>query len=651
MLTHLHIRHFAIIDDSELELADGMTALTGETGAGKSILLGALGLVLGARASSLDVQQGATRAEIAASFRIDARPGVRAWLERHELDSDEDCVLRRTLSANGKSRATVNGTPVSLKMLGELGERLVGIHGQHAHQTLGRAAEQRRLLDAWGAARGDGSDADDGGSGRTNSAKAGKTPARAKTAAKARTAASGKKIAAGKRAKKPGAALAGASARADAAIAPATTLVADVAAAHAAWSEADARLSRALDESEGRVQRVDLLRFQLQEFDELDIGATSLAEIESEHRWLANVERLRTLGTDALEALDDGASAALSRALKPLQALVAIDERLREALDLVESASIQTDEATSVLRAEVSALEHDDARLAWLDAKLGQLHALARKHRCETAELADVEQRLRDELDSLTGPGAGVEALETERDARLGDYLDLAGRLSARRLHDATALAALVSDAMATLAMDGGRFVVDVTADPSVRSPHGIDTVTFLVSPNPGVDPAPLGRIASGGELSRIGLCLQLATSDSRAVPTLIFDEVDAGVGGAVAETVGQLLRRVGRNAQVLCVTHLPQVAAQAHHHLRVTKRVADGRTRTDVEPLDDAATRDEIARMLGGAKITRKSRQHAREMLDAAGRATPTRRSTRAAGERDITVRRHLDAGRNGSR
>jgi len=578
MLTHLHIRHFAIIDDSELELGDGMTALTGETGAGKSILLGALGQVLGERASGSDVQQGQSRAEISASFRVDGLPDVQRWLAERELDgdADEDCVLRRTLSAAGKSRSTVNGTPVTLKMLGELGERLVGIHGQHAHQTLGRASEQRRLLDAWGEARGS-------ASGVGKSKKTAAAPA-----ASPRTAPDG--------------------------------LLARVRDAHAAWHELETRLEQARDDSRGREQRVDLLRFQLQEFDEIDIGATPLADIESEHRWLANVERLRALGNDALDALEADADDALNRALKPLRELAGIDERLQESLDLVESASIQSAEAASVLRGEVSALEHDDARLSWLDTKLGVLHALAKKHRVDPGELDGVEQGLRDELDTLTGPGSSPDALEAERDARLADYLAAAKALGKRRSRDAKALGKLVTDAMQTLAMEGGRFVVQVETDTETRSPLGMETITFLVGPNPGVAPAPLARVASGGELSRIGLALQLATSDSRSIPTLIFDEVDAGIGGAVAETVGQLLRQVGERAQVLCVTHLPQVAAQAHRHLRVTKSVTDGMTRTGVESLGGKATRDEIARMLGGSKITTRSRQHAQEMLDAAG-------------------------------
>lgn len=559
MLTHLHIRHFAIIDDSELELVDGMTALTGETGAGKSILLDALGQVLGERASSLAVQDGAERAEITASFRIDAQATVRDWLVKHELDVQEDCVLRKTLAANGRSRATINGTPVALRMLGELGEQLVGIHGQSAHQTLGQAAEQRRLLDAWTSSRVDVKKKQDASTGTR------------------------------------------------------------VQRAHAAWQMAEQACRDALEASTTRSQRLDLLRFQLQEFDELDIGALRIEDIESEHRWLANVERLRELGASTLDALDDTAARGLLQALKPLTELVAIDERLREALDLIESAEIQVSEAASMLRGETSGLEHDETRLAWLDEKLARLHALARKHQCDAEALTGVEQRLRDELDTLGDPGNSIETLEVARDARLDDYLEQARALSRRRKRDAKKLAGIVTDAMQTLAMQGGIFRIDVQADETKRSPHGIDQIAFLVSPNPGVKPAPLGRVASGGELSRIGLAIQLATIGSRSVPTLIFDEVDAGIGGAVAETVGRLLRRVGESTQVLCVTHLPQVAAQAHHHLRVVKAVSKGRTQTRLDALDAKQTRDEIARMLGGATITQRSRQHAKEMLEAA--------------------------------
>jgi len=586
MLSHLHIRHFAIIDDSELEIGNGMTALTGETGAGKSILLDALGQVLGGRADSLSVQQGQTRAEITASFRLDDAPAARDWLVRHELDDDDECVLRKTLSAAGKSRATINGTPVALRMLGELGALLVGIHGQNAHQMLGRASEQRRLLDAFGIDR----------------------PAAAPRKSKKKVS---RKVSSGTADKRSKADQPSARAR-DSSVT--RDLLQQVSEAHAAWSAADEACRNASDDAAVRLQRIDLLRFQLQEFDDLDIGVMSVDDIESEHRWLANVERLRTLGNDALDALDASEHA---RALKPLGELVAIDERLREALDLLESADIQIVEASSLLRTSLSALEHDETRLAWLNTKLGQLHGLAKKHRVDAAALPAVEQRLRDELDTLDNPESAMEGLESRRDTSLERYLEIAHKLSKCRGDDARALSSQVTEALQTLAMEGGTFSVDVTPDETQRSPHGIDRIGFRVSPNAGVDPAPLGRVASGGELSRIGLALQLATIGAQSVPTLIFDEVDAGIGGAVAETVGRLLRQVGEQTQVLCVTHLPQVAAQAHNHLRVTKDVFEGRTRTQLQRLDDEHTREEIARMLGGTKITRRTRQHAREMLE----------------------------------
>lgn len=547
MLTHLHIRDFAIIDDTEVEPGPGMTALTGETGAGKSILLDALGLVLGERASADSVRQGAARAEITASFELDDAADAHAWLRRHELDAESDCVLRRIVSATGKSRASINGRPVTIATLRELGTQLIAIHGQNAHQSLADAQEQRRLLDAW----------------------------------------------------KP------------------SPEAARVAAAFTAWQNADRRLSAALDASDSRQQRIDLLSFQLQEFDDAELGGADIADIEGEHRWLANAESTRALGSDALEVLDDIASPALTRALQPLAELARRDDSLREAFDLIESANIQIAEATRALTARTSALETDEARLSWLDARLAVVHRLARKHRVSANELAAFEQSLRDELDALTGPGDDPEALAAERDALYKTYVTHALKLSRHRKRAAKALGQTIADSMQTLAMPGGVFRVDVDSDESRIERHGIDRIAFQVSPNPGIPPAALSKVASGGELSRIGLSLQLATVATRAVPTLIFDEVDAGIGGAVAETVGRLLRQVGEHAQVLCVTHLPQVAARAHRHLKVSKSVDAGRTVTRLEPLDAAATRDEIARMLAGAKVTRKSLQHAQEMLD----------------------------------
>ena len=549
MLTHLYIRHFAIIDSSELELDTGMTALTGETGAGKSILLDALGLVLGARASSDSIQQGQKRADITATFNLDELPAVCSWLQHHELDAEGECIVRRTLNYNGKSRASINDIPVSMQILSELGRQLVTIHGQHAHQSLGKSAEQRQLLDT----------------------------------------------------------VAG------------TGQLEKVATAFQAWKHANDALGQYENNAREREQRIDLLSFQLQEFDDLDLGTLSVKDIESEHQWLANADRIMSLGNEILQNLDEQAYPALNRSSKPLAELVAIDDRLREALDLVESATIQVSESAQAVQRALSALTHDDARLAWLDQKLGALHRLAKKHQCEMSELSTVENTLREEYQQLLDPANSADELTRECETCLENYMSAATKLTRHRKKHAKALAKSITDSMQGLSMDGGVFVIDIKTDSREPRLHGNDAVNFLVSPNPGVTPAPLAKTASGGELSRISLCMQLATLQTRSVPTLIFDEVDSGVGGAVAETVGKLLRRVGSRCQVLCVTHLPQVAAQAHNHLKVSKAVINGNTRTAVAALEDLAVRDEIARMLGGSKLTKKSQQHAQEMLDTA--------------------------------
>lgn len=548
MLTDLHIRHFAIIDSSELELSPGMTALTGETGAGKSILLDALGLILGARASADSIQQGAKRADITASFNIDGLPQVKQWLSDNELDNDE-CLIRRSINANGKSRASINDVPVSVQSLRSLGSQLVAIHGQHAYQSMGKAAEQRVLLDNFAGAM----------------------------------------------------------------------QLKKVQQSFTAWHTVNEACENQQADEAAREQRIDLIRFQLQEFDDLNIGNTRVEDIESEHRWLANAEQIISLASESLGLIDETASTALSKAIQPLSALVQIDERLREALDLIESAQIQAEESAHLIRSTLGKLEHDDARLAWLDQKLSALHRLTRKHQCTISELAATEQNLRDELDSLSDPANSGEELHKQRDALLSVYATEADKLSRHRRKHAKRLGRTISDAMQTLSMTGGVFEVTLNTDKQEPTVHGNDTISFLVSPNPGVSPAPLAKVASGGELSRISLCIQLATIGTQSVPTLVFDEVDAGVGGAVAETVGQLLRKVGADGQVMCVTHLPQVAAQAHHHLLISKKSTKARTTTSVATLNEKQRCDEIARMLGGSKLTAKTRQHAREMLDSA--------------------------------
>lgn len=556
MLTHLHIKHFAIIDSTELEFTEGLTALTGETGAGKSILLDALGLVLGARASVDSIQQGASRADVTAVFSLESLPWVCNWLDEQELgqvhaseEEQTECLIRRTISATGKSRATINDIPVSVNTLRALGLQLVSIHGQHAYQTLTRSTEQRELLDNFAG----------------------------------------------------------------------SLQLSKVTAAFEAWKRAETRLRDLTENSQLREQRADLLRFQLQEFDDLDMGNANVADIESEHRWLASSERIMALSEQALALMDDTAYPALHRSIPSLTELVSIDERLRESLDLIESACIQVAESSQQIRSAMSNLEHDDSRLAWLDQKLAALHRLSRKHQCKVEDLPEIEVGLRNELDDILDSDLQPEALLREVEALRTVYGTEADKLTRHRRKHAKVLGETISQAMQGLNMTGGVFKIQLSLHTGEPRIHGNDDITFLVSPNPGVAPAPLSKVASGGELSRISLCLQLASIGSRAVPTLIFDEVDTGVGGAVAENVGKLLRQVGTQSQVLCVTHLPQVAAQAHQHLKISKYTTDKSTRTVVEALDAETTLEEIARMLGGTRITAKTRQHAQEMLDSA--------------------------------
>ncbi len=551
MLNHIHIRHFAIIDQTELELQSGMTALTGETGAGKSILLDALGQVLGGRSSTDNIQQGAERAEVTASFDIEKLPHIKQWLTEKDLDEEDECLLRRVLTRTGKNRSTINGRPVSNQVQRELGNQLINIHGQNEHQQLAKSAAQRQLLDDY--------------------------------------------------AKSP--------------------LPVQVAKAYDAWHQANEKLIAIADNSTATQNRLDLVQFQLQEFDALDIGAISISDVETEHRLLASVDKLMQLSDDAISALDadNGAARYLTNAISPLSELVAIDDRMQEALDLIESANIQTEEAASLLRNHASAMDHDGNRLAWLDDKLSSLHRLAKKHHVSINELDKVESNLREELDNFNAPDQQIEQLTKEVDALQQVYFDQSAKLSRLRTRQAKKLSETITASMQSLAMEGGVLQIDVKSDKSIVQRHGQDTITFNVSPNPGIKPGALAKIASGGELSRISLCIQLATIESHAVNTLIFDEVDTGIGGAVAETVGRLLREVGKHVQVLCVTHLPQVAAQAHNHLRVTKHVEKGTTKTHLESLNKKETRDEIARMLGGTKVTKKTQQHAQEMLDSA--------------------------------
>ncbi len=557
MLTEIRIRNFAVIERLSLAVGPGFSVLTGETGAGKSILLGALGLTLGDRASADILRPGADRAEVTAVFEPEPASEATQWLVDHDLDADGECVVRRVIPREGRSRAYVNGQPVPVQSLRALGDRLMDIHGQHEHQSLIRRDVQRRIVDKLG----------DCGS-----------------------------------------------------------LVEKTSTAFGTLKTLMEDHERLVDANAGRDARADLLRHHLGELDALDLGDTELPELEAEARRVENVERLAGGVHAALEALFDrdsgSAQAVLGGAARTLNELVELDDRLAEAAELVAAAEIQASEAADSLRRYVDHLDADPGRAAWLAERIGTAHGLARKHRVSAHELPALRTRLRTELDELDNTDQRLEELDKAVAQARDRYLKHAKTLSRRRHKTAADFGKRITEVMQGLGMPGGRFDARVTTqEPPATSAHGIDVVEFLVSANPGQPTQPLGRVASGGELSRISLAIQVVAAGAAPVPSMVFDEVDAGVGGGVAQIVGEQLRALGAVRQVLCVTHLPQVASQAGHQFRVSKLTDGKSTRTTIAALDDDQRIEELARMLGGVEITETTRDHAREMIDRARR------------------------------
>ncbi len=554
MLTHLQIRNFALVESLELDLQQGMSVLSGETGAGKSILLDALGLTLGDRADSAVVRHGCERAEIAASFNTDATPAVTAWLQEHDLDMDGECILRRTINAEGRSRAFINGQPAPLQMLRELGEQLVDIHGQHAHQSLLKRDEQRRLLDAYA------------GHGK---------------------------------------------------------LLEQLADHYRRWQQLQQEYQELARLAGERDSRLELLRYQVVELEALQLQQGELEQLDEELGKLANVSRLQQGAQGAAALLYENDEAALApqleRMLRELQALQALDTGLGPATELLEGAAIQAREAATELRHYIDGLESDPQRLHEVEQRLGVIHDLARKHHSEPDELPQLLEHLQQELVELERAGSRLNGLQAEIDSALADYQKTAGKLSDGRKRAAKKLSQLIAENMQQLGMGGGRFDISLKPIDEVAALHGQETVEFQVSANPGQPLRPLSKVASGGELSRISLSIQVIAAGKGGIPTLIFDEVDVGVGGGVAEMVGRQLRRLGSERQVLCVTHQPQVAAQGHHHFHISKSTAKGSTRTSVVAIDGEQRVEEVARMSGGIDITEQTLSHAREMLAAA--------------------------------
>lgn len=549
MLQRLFIRDFVIVDRLELEFENGFGALTGETGAGKSILVDALSLALGERADGAVVRSGRDKAEVSAEFAVPENGPLAVWLSENDFPAEEGaCLLRRVIDASGRSRAYINGAAATLSQLKTAAEWLADIHGQHAHHSLMRSEAQRQLLDA------------------------------------------------------------------HAGLSPLTKEVAD---AYRHWKRLREARENAERDADAGLREREMLEFQVKELDQLGFDGAVWAEENIEHHRLTHAASLIEGAEAVVGALDaDEMSAAVlvDQVVVRLRDLADLDASLKESLVLIEGARIQLGEVAHELMRYRQRLELDPDRLAELEGRIQAVVSLARKHRCAPEDLPTVLLDLTARLDALrlTADPAALAAAEAE--ARQG-YEKLAAKLSAGRKKTGAALSSQVTAAMQELAMAGGKF--DIALEPLAEgASYGLESVEFRVAANAGQALRSLSKVASGGELSRIGLAIQVIASQAGEAATLIFDEVDVGIGGGVAEVVGKLLRQLGTTRQVLCVTHLPQVAAQAQWQWSIAKETRDGQTFSRVTPLDQNGRVEELARMLGGVKITDTTRKHAREML-----------------------------------
>ncbi|MEZ5475176.1 MAG: DNA repair protein RecN [Steroidobacteraceae bacterium] len=552
MLTHLQIRDFAIIDSVEIELHAGLTVVTGETGAGKSIMVDALALLAGGKGGAEIVRAGMDRAELSATFQVPgAAQALRALLADQAIELEDELSVRRVIASDGRSRAYLNGVFVSIQLLKAVGSHLIDIHGQHEFQSLTRPTAQRALLDDYGKS---------------------------------------------------------------------LELAAQVAVAHHDWLELVDRTAELEGRARDRDARLELLRYQVNELKALDLAPDELPKLLEERSRHLNRSRLAEAAQGAVGLLydaDEGsAHAAASRALAGLKTLSNVDERLGAVVPLVDGAIIQIQEAARELSRYLETLELDPARQHEVEKRLAAVEELSRKHRIDAAALPGRAAQIELELGELERAETNLATLKQQQTTALEAYRKSAQQLSARRVTTARALSKDITARMQSLGMAGGRFLIEVSPTASGEpSPHGLDSIEFRVTANPGQPLRPLSKVASGGELSRLSLAVQVscAAEESRC---MVFDEVDAGVGGAVAEIVGRELKAFGHKGQALCVTHLPQVASQGHHHLRVAKLTDGKSTRTAVADLTLEERAEELARMLGGLEVTGKAREHAREML-----------------------------------
>ena len=556
MLSHLSVKNFAVVKEINIAFETGMTAMTGETGAGKSIAIDALSLCLGERADASAVRKGADKAEIIAYFSLLDAPLARAWLDENDVVLDDDpntCFIRRLISKEGRSKAFINGVPVALQQLKQLGQFLLAIHGQNTHLQLLKDEVQRKLLDDF---------AEHG------------------------------------------------------------PLLSATASAYKHWQQLAKELSALEQAAQQRADREQLLSYQVAELDEFALAEGEFSELEAEHKRLSNGQTLLEEAQKSFyhlyEADEFNALSAIQTSIDKLSNLEDHDPALTPIVAMLNEAAIQVEESANELRSYCDQLEIDPMRLQQVEKRFAQAMELARKHQVMPEALYEHHQQLAEELAGLSADTERLTALQEELESSHAEYIVTSEKLSQSRCNAAGKLAGMVETQIRTLNMPHAEFYIDVTYGEQARpSAEGMDTVVMKVATNPGQPQGRLDKVVSGGELSRIGLALQVISRDTSLTPTMIFDEVDTGISGPMASIVGQLLRRLGKENQVMCVTHLPQVAAQAHNQLFVTKTTEKSETQTHILALTEQARIDELARLLAGDKITPNALANAKELLD----------------------------------
>ena len=554
MLAHLSVNNFAIVKSLQLELSQGMTTITGETGAGKSIAIDALGLCLGGRAEASMVRQGEEKTEVSAAFSLENNIHATRWLEDNDLLDGSDCILRRIVSKEGRSRAFINGSPVPLSQLKSLGQRLINIHGQHAHHQLMKSDYQMAMLDQY--------------AGHTNLLKSTRN-------------------------------------------------------AYQKWRQADNNLKQLKENSAANLAQKQLLEYQIKELNELSIGEDEYEELEQEHKRLSNSGELASTCQQAIDLIYEGeevnALGIIQSANHSLIQLAELDDKLIELPNMIAEAIIQLEEANSELRNYLDNIDVDPGRMAYVEERFSKVMSIARKHHVMPEALFQHHQDLLAQIEALDCSDEKLDALEQEVEDKYQAFLVAAEKLHKSRGRYAKELNKLITASMHELSMDKAQFSIEVSNQGTHPSPLGMDSVCFVVSTNPGQPMQPIAKVASGGELSRISLAIQVITAQKVDTPSLIFDEVDVGISGPTAAVVGKMLRKLGESTQVLCVTHLPQVAGCGHQQLFVAKQTKAGKTETQMNVLDNEQRVTELARLLGGSQITDSTLANARELLIAA--------------------------------